>query len=358
MGLGTLCPVKLRAAVLTGVILVLLYSFGEELFSLRGGDKLSMLTEPPPKFDFASRKWPPSCLFAGEDDGSAGCKARESRIAGHHSPVSCLLLGNTRKYNASCHGLVEGRRLVDYRDGSRVKKPALLDLLVTGVGGSGTNMVGSALGEVGVTVGHECIKGSGAASWIHAVNDAVVGAKYPFPRKGPLRTKAILDEKWPRFRKVVHQVRCPVANMAALTTHNNFSREFIWRAAGVDPTLPGCLWGANVWYQWNKHVETYADVRIRIEDFDSPEDMARRVCEIGSGLQTGVKCRSAAAQKALTLAKAGLAIESGVKGHHREHGSCSFAQVHKADPGLAKNILEMASRYGYLSSKKCDLSTE
>ena len=66
--------------------------------------------------------------------------------------------------------------------------------------------------------------------------------------------------------------------------------------------------------------------------------MARRVCEIGSGLQTGVKCRSAAAQKALTLAKAGLAIESGVKGHHREHGSCSFAQVHKADPGLAKNV--------------------
>ena len=51
--------------------------------------------------------------------------------------------------------------------------------------------------------------------------------------------------------------------MAALTTHNNFSREFLWHAAGIDPTEPdSCLWGARVWLHWNRHVETYADHRI------------------------------------------------------------------------------------------------
>jgi len=39
--------------------------------------------------------------------------------------------------------------------------------------------------------------------------------------------------------------------MAALTTHNNCSRHFLWKAAGVDPNLSPCVWGAQVWLHWN-----------------------------------------------------------------------------------------------------------
>ena len=42
-----------------------------------------------------------------------------------------------------------------------------------------------------------------SSSWIHAVNDAVVGLRYPFPRKGPNPTLRIFPESSPRFRSVV-----------------------------------------------------------------------------------------------------------------------------------------------------------
>eukprot|EP00613_Pedinella_sp_CCMP2098_P077883 CAMPEP_0171939298 /NCGR_PEP_ID=MMETSP0993-20121228/36177_1 /TAXON_ID=483369 /ORGANISM="non described non described, Strain CCMP2098" /LENGTH=319 /DNA_ID=CAMNT_0012581087 /DNA_START=267 /DNA_END=1226 /DNA_ORIENTATION=- len=309
-------------------------------------------------------------------------------------------------------------------------------LLVTGVGGSGTNLAGSALTtHEGVTIGHEHIEGGGSSSWLHAVNDAVVGARYPFPRKGPHQSKRVMKEFSPRFNTVVHQVRCPVSNMAALTTHNNFSREFIWKASGVDPTTtPACLWGAKVWLHWNRHVEMYADVRIRVEDFENPAALAAHLCTLGKltecekhpypspsssravdnasaasdgGNGSGGTSRSAVSsgnserhtqqptsavaaspsspswwhswwplavevetassgggsgggngQKTMSPPKSGT-----VRGHHREHGSCSLREVHRLDPALAQEILAMATRYGYSSSSSsssanCDLGIQ
>lgn len=55
-------------------------------------------------------------------------------------------------------------------------------------------------------VGHEYAEGWGAASWLHAVNDAVVGHRYPFPRAGPHQSTGLLPVAAPRFRTVIHQV--------------------------------------------------------------------------------------------------------------------------------------------------------
>lgn len=51
--------------------------------------------------------------------------------------------------------------------------------------------------------------------------------------------------------------------------------DFVWLAAGIEPDLPACLWGALVWLKWNQHVESYADARVRIEDYATPEVRSR-----------------------------------------------------------------------------------
>lgn len=99
------------------------------------------------------------------------------------------------------------------RRGSAIDKSSsapkgVYDVLITGVGGSGTNLVRAALARwFDIKVGHEYAEGSGAASWIHAVNDLVVGHPYPFPRAGSHKSVGFLPDEAPRFRTVIHQVR-------------------------------------------------------------------------------------------------------------------------------------------------------
>ena len=134
-----------------------------------------------------------SCLFAGNIGHSNSLCAERARSAAARG-ANCTRFVNTRKYDERCHGEASGQGV------------RLFDLLVTGAGGSGTNLAASALEQLGMTLGHEHIEGGGSSSWIHAVNDAVVGAKYPFPRRGPHKSTGILPESSPRFRTVVHQV--------------------------------------------------------------------------------------------------------------------------------------------------------
>jgi hypothetical protein len=90
---------------------------------------------------------------------------------------------------------------------SRATK-GIYSVLITGVGGSGTNLVQAALARwFDIEVGHEYAEGAGAASWIHAVNDVVVGQPYPFPRAGIYKSVGFLPDETPRFRTVIHQVR-------------------------------------------------------------------------------------------------------------------------------------------------------
>ena len=342
-------------------------------------------------------------------------------VASTDIPVNCTALINTRKYAPQCYvgeiadvhslvgmnaqthsvaALLSGRGQALAAASSPKQRNHLLwggerryggitlyDLLVTGVGGSGTNLAASALRQhAGIVMGHESFLGKGSSSWIHAVNDAVVGLRYPFPRKGPNPTLHIYPENSPRFRVVVHQVRCPTANMAALTTHNNFSREFLWHAAGIDPTEPDpCLWGARVWLRWNRHVETYADHRIRVEDFVAPySDLAGHLCSVAPGMRCrgsiamsntvrGARIGQIAARADKTTGRssktigapertgwaqiaAALGFSGAIKGHHREHGTCSFDNMASKDPKLAGEVLHLAKHYGY-SAPECDLGS-
>eukprot|EP00615_Pteridomonas_danica_P003086 CAMPEP_0114351244 /NCGR_PEP_ID=MMETSP0101-20121206/17027_1 /TAXON_ID=38822 ORGANISM="Pteridomonas danica, Strain PT" /NCGR_SAMPLE_ID=MMETSP0101 /ASSEMBLY_ACC=CAM_ASM_000211 /LENGTH=270 /DNA_ID=CAMNT_0001491001 /DNA_START=293 /DNA_END=1105 /DNA_ORIENTATION=+ len=255
---------------------------------------------------------------------------------------NCSYLINTRKWAKHCHNEINVKK--------KKEKIIKYPLLVTGIGGAGTNLAASSLRRLGVTIGHEYIDGSGSVSWIHAVNDAVVGQQYPFPRKGPHITTKILPEHSPVFEKVIHLVRCPVGNMAGLTTHTNWTRDFIWRAAGIHPNTdstnqPPCLWAAKAWFFWNSHVETYADNRLRVEDFTNPEDMARILCKEGS-----LSCFSSRRAHLQEL------LAPNYRVHHREHGTCSMKEIFELDPKLATEMVRMARRYGYGSSKLCNLN--
>eukprot|EP00618_Florenciella_parvula_P032088 CAMPEP_0119544614 /NCGR_PEP_ID=MMETSP1344-20130328/54819_1 /TAXON_ID=236787 /ORGANISM="Florenciella parvula, Strain CCMP2471" /LENGTH=365 /DNA_ID=CAMNT_0007589117 /DNA_START=885 /DNA_END=1983 /DNA_ORIENTATION=- len=318
----------------------------------------------------------PSCMFAGKSDESVACAVRvdlaRSRSLGH-TGVDCSKYINTRKYVEQCPPPARkelksavktltatrfdtvGRRALRASDGDDIIYP----LLVTGAGGAGTNLASSALKQLGVVLGHEYTLGEGSSSWPYAVSDSVVGVKYPFPRKGPHVSLNVLPESSPRFRTVIHQVRCPSKNIAALTTHNNASRSFLWHAAGIDPTLPACVWGAHVWLRWNEHIETYADHRYRIEDFQTPELLARYACEL-AGLKCG-KFKEGGESGGGDGGDEGgdgyfsgwleaIGLKSAVRGHHREHGECPHSELAMTDPELAAKIEAMAVRYGYPSA--------
>lgn len=151
------------------------------------------------------------------------------------------------------------------------------------------------------------------------------------------------------------QVRCPVANMGALTTHNNISRAFVWRSAGIDPSIADpCVWAAHVWVAWNSHVATYADFTLRMEDFVSSENLASRVCERAFNQSYCSRAKHRATGSSLMHA-IGLG-EVRLNHHHRHHGRCSLANVAAVDFALATKVADMAKQYGYTSGPGCDLS--
>ena len=153
----------------------------------------------------------------------------------------------------------------------------------------------------------------------------------------------------------LRQVRCPVANMGALTTHNNFSRAFAWRAAGIDLSLSDpCVWAAHVWVAWNKHVASYADFTLRMEDFVSSENLATHVCEKAFNHSYCRLTKHRATRSSLVHAL-GLG-EVRLKHHHRRHGRCTLAHVAATDFAVATKVADMAKHYGYTSGPGCDLS--
>jgi|AntAceMinimDraft_1070359.scaffolds.fasta_scaffold108727_2 hypothetical protein len=143
--------------------------------------------------------------------------------------------------------------------------------------------------------------------------------------------------------------------MAALTTHNNVSRAFVWRAAGLNPTLANpCVWAAHAWVAWNAHVESYADATFRVDDFASSEALASHVCRQAFNGSFCANAKAATAKGSLVHAL-GLG-EFRLKQHHRRHGACALADVATLDPIVAAQVVAMATRYGYQSSPSCDLA--
>lgn len=118
----------------------------------------------------------------------------------------CLRLLNTRRFDESCHG-----------------SSSVYPLLITGLGGSGTHAIARWLRERGLDLEHERIASLGAVAWMYAVNDKVVGSPYPF--RAVLRDASVFS---PRFRRVVHVVRCPWDQISSLTSHTKLTFDFIF----------------------------------------------------------------------------------------------------------------------------------
>jgi hypothetical protein len=88
----------------------------------------------------------PSCYFAGVVSKNKNCRETSAMSS---SDAECTYLVNTRKKtNKRCHS---GKAPSSSSNG-------VFDLLVTGIGGSGTNLVASSLRRLGVTIGHEYIE--------------------------------------------------------------------------------------------------------------------------------------------------------------------------------------------------------
>jgi hypothetical protein len=134
-------------------------------------------------------------------------------------------------------------------------------------------------------------------------------------------------------------VRCPARSIAALATHNNFSRAFLEVAAGVDPKLsPPCAWAAKAWVSWNAHVERYADARIRIEDYQSPIEVAHAICAAAGMDCSGGNVPALPSSPRWNLREIlGLAKSRSMR-HHRRHTECDANEMVAADPDTAAQV--------------------
>ena len=135
------------------------------------------------------------------------------------SCARCDVLLNTRKWDPRCQEAPPSR---------------LLPLLVTGTGGTGTHTIVSLLSARGILARHEDYGPQATVSWKHAVSDAYVGLPYPRAVSSsghfthPVHGMGVDSADSPRFRFVVHVVRCPLDAIASLTK----------RAPTLEPTPP------------------------------------------------------------------------------------------------------------------------
>jgi hypothetical protein len=105
--------------------------------------------------------------------------------------------------------------------------PVIKALLVTGMGGSGTNTVSLEFARrFKINLGHEYVDDDGACSWPFAVRSE------SYPRF------AVLYPPTTRFRRVLHIVRCPLASMSALQSHKKISYIFMCVEVPRKPEQP------------------------------------------------------------------------------------------------------------------------
>ena len=212
-----------------------------------------------------------------------------------------------------------------------------------------------------------------------------------------------------RFKKVLHIVRCPTGNVAALSTHRRETLAFAARALALPPPptedagplssqfdrslfrLPPRPAGAarkrrdrwlaflaDLWLGWNARVERYADARTRIEDdlsgaalCDLVElgidgDGAERICSSSADSTTG------ALDSAKTLTRMwshwvvsrgdfspqrclrGACADGPKTPHHRKHANVSWADLSAALGGRKlERVAAAARRYGYGADGGC-----
>ena len=123
--------------------------------------------------------------------------------------------------------------------------------VVTGCPRSGTASAARYYG-----LGHEKLNDKGISSWVLASR-----AKGAVPW-GPSWSQI------PEGRKIIHQVRSPLACISSMTTISSLSWDYIYSRCSVNPddSLPErCM---SLWVLWNRMAEKLADETVRVEDLD------------------------------------------------------------------------------------------
>jgi hypothetical protein len=182
-------------------------------------------------------------------------------------------------------------------------------LLFTGLGGCGTHAMSSRLQENGIRAFHEHIDGEhGAVCWTYAVNDIAAGVTYPWGDFNSIHIiphrKSLLS---PRFLRVVHLIREPLAHISSFSSHLNASYEFVlagMNASSVAPSRMSRRWlpllksmasarascqrgspcnvpfSALAYLLWNDHIKSQADAVYRIEDEEHLDVLVNEICAL------------------------------------------------------------------------------
>jgi hypothetical protein len=144
---------------------------------------------------------------------------------------------------------------------------------------------------------HESYGDMATISSVHAVNEQTAGVPYPYTdeRSGWWLKRQIVDKYGyanaftPRFRRVVHLVRCPLANIQTLLKSTAPLMRFI--EAFTSPKLESiCVahacsadfasrlgWATAAYVAWVEHIDMVAHETLRIDAFDSTNTWASRL---------------------------------------------------------------------------------
>ena len=182
----------------------------------------------------------------------------------NHASKKCGLSAISHKMEPGCDG-----------PGNQGKKSAQRQVLVVGVQRSGTHFVWEMFNRLGVHVHHEGLGPDGAVSWFFAYKAATYAINNPTP----------LVAGQHRFCFVFHLVRHPMRVISSIVKTSRKPWDPFWDwITRVEPRVCGnakqcrqqplLLRSARQWLVWNEHIETFADIRYRVEDM-SPRDACR-----------------------------------------------------------------------------------
>lgn len=238
-------------------------------------------------------------------------------------------------------------------------------LLITGIGGSGTNSVSRLFQLNNIDLPHETTGFFGSVSWAYAVNAShstpsswhgepfdssseLLERCIEFDANGIKRDKfnhsnprscwqCLPNLRTPRygFNHVFHLVRCPRDVISSLKSHGICALRYMAESLKLDipdEELTSTKSLLKLWLHWNEHVQSYSGMRFRIDQLK--EIFTEGWCSLG---MTKRRCL-----QNLTLPADML--------NHRPHSNLTWAQLRAADEDLTQQVMAKAKEYGFPDS--------
>ena len=259
--------------------------------------------------------------------------AEESGVFYYRRDVQkCALSAISHKMEPGCKGA-----------GNSGKVPSSQrQLLVVGVQRSGTHYAWEMYNRLGVHVHHEGLGPDGAVSWFFAYKARSYAINNPLP---------LNDHS---FCFVFHQVRHPMRVVSSIVKASRKPWDPYWEwITKTDPSVCGdsqkCRKvpllhrSAKQWLVWNEHIETYADVRFRVED-TSP----RTVCRLAMFEEE--LCSSYGQYHTTSSKEIQPIVEPRAPADNHtgaDHLRASWESIEELDTKLADEMKAMTRRYGY-----------